>query len=42
MTMEKIYSPALVSFHKEQEIGQEGKTQRSISLMMNIWMRKSL
>lgn len=25
MTMKKIYSPALVSFHKEKEIGQEGK-----------------
>lgn len=28
MTMEKIYSPALVSFHKEKEIGQEGRNSR--------------
>lgn len=28
MTMEKIYSPALVSFHKEQEIGQEGRNSK--------------
>lgn len=28
MTMEKVYSPALVSFHKEKEIGQEGKNSR--------------
>lgn len=28
MTMEKVYSPALVSFHKEKEIGQEGKNSK--------------
>lgn len=28
MTMEKIYSPALVSFRKEKEIGQEGRNSK--------------
>ncbi|MFC1023965.1 serine/threonine-protein kinase [Pasteurella multocida] len=28
MTMEKVYSPALVSFHKEKEIGQEGRNSK--------------